>query len=97
MLTYSGQLDSRVSNHCMRIVRRLAVVATALMLLLGALGIYSHQLKRSADGVIRVSYELSKRDRTPTIADLRQQFGSELKQPDPCTPSGCKYEVMLSN
>ena len=44
-----------------------------------------------------MSYELSTQSHAPTLGNLRQQFGTELKQPDPCTASGCKYEVMLSN
>jgi len=68
-----------------------------ILLSLGALGIYSHQLKRSADKVVRVSYELSQREHPPTLDEIRQQFGSQLKQPDPCQASGCGYEVTLSN
>ncbi len=82
----------------MRLVFRLAVLGGILTLLLvGALGIYLHQLKRSADKVVRVSYELSQRENLPTLDEIRQQFGTQLKQPDPCTASGCQYEVMLSN
>ncbi len=82
----------------MRIAPRIALVAVVSVLLcVGALRIYSHQLKGRAETVLRESYELSTGKRAPTLGDLRQRFGTELKQPDPCTASGCKYEIMLSN
>jgi len=82
----------------MRLIQLLTVLGIMLILLsLGALGIYSHQLKRSADKVVRVSYELSQREHPPTLDEIRQQFGSQLKQPDPCQASDCGYEVTLSN
>lgn len=87
-----------VSNQYMRLVCRLAVLGGILALLLvGAIGIYLHQLKRSADKVVRFSYTLSQRENLPTLDEIRRQFGTQLKQPDPCTASGCQYEVMLSN
>jgi hypothetical protein len=78
-------------------LRILLVGIASLLFVVGAVGIYSHQLRRSAERIVRTSYEFSKRDYAPTLDDLRQQFGSELKQPDQCTASGCKYEVTLSN
>jgi len=82
----------------MRIVRRIAlVVIVSVLLIVGSVRICSQQLKRTAERVVHVSYELSIRDHAPTLGDLRQQFGTELKQADPCTASGCKYEVTLSN
>ena len=82
----------------MRIVPRIVLVAVASVLLcVGALCIYSHQLKGRAGTVLRESYELSTGKAAPTLGDLRQRFGTALKQPDPCTASGCKYEIMLSN
>ena len=82
----------------MRLVCRIAVLGSILILLsVGALSFYLHQLKRSADKVVRVSYELSERGSPPTLDEIRQQFGLQLKQTDPCTASGCQYEVMLSN
>lgn len=82
----------------MRIVQRLAVVGIVLALVfLGAVVIYSNRLLRSAEKVVRVSYELSQREHPPTVDDIRQQFGTQLKQPAACTGSGCGYEVTLSN
>lgn len=82
----------------MRISLRVLLVGIALLVFVfGAVGIYSYQLRRGAERVVRASYEFSKRDHAPTLGDLRQQFGNELKQPDPCTAFGCKYEVTLSN
>jgi hypothetical protein len=82
----------------MRLVYRLVVLGGILALLLvGAVGIYLHRLKRSADEVVRFSSTLSQREDLPTLDEIRQHFGNQLKQPDPCTASGCQYEVMLSN
>jgi len=82
----------------MRTLQRTAVVGVLLALLVAvALVIYSNRLKRSAEKVVRISYELSQRENLPTLDEIRQQFGTQLKQPDPCTASGCQYEVMLSN
>jgi hypothetical protein len=82
----------------MRSVRRITLVAiVSALLLIAALGVYPHYLRSSAEKIFRVSHELSTRNHPPTLGDLRQQFGADLKQPDPCMASGCKYEVMLSN
>ena len=82
----------------MRTVWRIAVIGVLLVLLLVvAVAAYSHWLKRSADKVVRVSYELSQRESTPTIEDPRHRFGTELRQSAACTTSGCGYEVILSN
>jgi hypothetical protein len=43
------------------------------------------------------AYELSTGKHAPTLGDLHERFGIELKQPDSGTASGCKYEIMLSN
>jgi hypothetical protein len=66
------------------------------LVLVGVLGAYSHQVEHRAERIFRISYEFSTRD-APTLDDLRHQFGADLKQPDPCTPWGCKYEVTLTN
>jgi len=96
--TSHQHFEALVSNQCMRLLCRLAVVSGILVLLsLGALGVYLRQLKRSADEVVRVSFELSQRENLPTLDEIRRQFGAQLKQPDPCIASGCGYEVMLSN
>jgi hypothetical protein len=47
------------------------------------LGIYSVKLKRNADNVIGVAYELSLKAQPPTSQELQQRFGSALKQPIP--------------
>jgi hypothetical protein len=82
----------------MRSVRRVVFVAVvSILLLIGLLGVYSYQLDHRAERIFRISYEFSTRDHAPTLVDLRQQFGADLKQPDPCTAWGCKYEVILTN
>jgi hypothetical protein len=87
-----------VSNDCMRTLQRTAVVGVLLALLLVvALVTYSNRLKRSAEKVVLISYELSQRESPPTLEELRLRFGAQLKQFAACTPSGCGYEVRLSN
>lgn len=65
--------------------------------MISALSAYSHQVKHRAERIFRISYEFSTKDHPPTLDDLRQQFGADLKQPDACTAWGCKYEVTLTN
>jgi hypothetical protein len=67
------------------------------VVLVVSLVIYSNRLERSAEKVVRTSYELSQGKFRPTLEDLRQQFGTGLKQYAACTASGCGYEVTLSN
>jgi hypothetical protein len=87
-----------VSNDCIRTLQRIVVVGVLLILfLVVALFIYSKKLKHSAEKVVRVSYELSQRESSPTLEDLRQRLGTQLRQSAACTDSGCGYEVTLSN
>jgi len=79
-------------------LQRIVVVGVLLTLLLViALLIYSKNLKYNADKVVRVSYELSQRESPPTLQDLQQRLGNQLRQSAACTDSGCGYEVTLSN
>jgi hypothetical protein len=71
--------------------------SVSAILLIGVLSVYSHHVNRRAEEIFHKSYELSTRSHVPTLGDLRQLFGADLKQPDPCTPWGCKYEATLSN
>jgi hypothetical protein len=88
-------------NHGQRLttfVRRSALFAILLALLAAcAIGIYLYRVKRDADSVVRIAYELVLNGRPPTIQDLRQRFGSALRQPDPCAPEGCGYDLFVSN
>lgn len=68
-----------------------------MLLLVVAVAVYSQWLKHGTDKVVRVSYELSRRESPPTIEDLWHRFGTELRQSAACTTSGCGYEVVLSN
>src|SRR5581483_2576751 len=82
----------------MTLIRRSAVFAVVLALLaVCASGIYLYRVKRNADSVVRIAYELTLNDRPPTIQELRQLFGSALRQNDPCTPNGCDYDLFVSN
>ncbi len=82
----------------MTFIRRLAVLAVVLTLLaVGASGIHLYRVKRNADSVVRIAYELTLNGRPPTIQELRQRFGSALRQNDPCTLDGCDYDLFVSN
>jgi hypothetical protein len=87
-----------VSNVLMSAFRQIAVggVLLTLLLVVSAV-IYSNRLERSAEKVIRISYELSQGKFRPTLEDLQQYFGTGLKQSAVCTASGCGYAVTLSN
>jgi hypothetical protein len=87
-----------VSKSLMTLIRRFAVFAVVLTLLaVGASGIYLYRVKRNADSVVRIAYELTLNGRPPTIQELRQRFESALRQNDPCTPDGCDYDLFVSN
>ncbi len=82
----------------MTLIRRSAVFAIVLALLaVCAICIYLYRVKLSADGVVRIAYELTLKGRPPTIQELRQRFGSALRQNDPCAPDGCDYDLFVSN
>ncbi len=74
---------------------RLAVLVALLAVCAG--GLYLYRVRRNADEVVRIAYDLSLSGRPPTIQDLRQRLGSALRQPDPCAPDGCGYDVLVSN
>ena len=82
----------------MTFLRRLVVFAVVLTLLaVCASGIYLYRVKRNADSVVRIAYELTLKERPPTIQELRQRFGRALRQNDPCAPDGCNYDLFVSN
>jgi hypothetical protein len=91
-------MASPVSNLLMKLFRRSLHFGLVLAMLAGCIfGVYSYRLKRSADAIVGVAYELSGKEQPPTLQDVRQRFGSELKQPDPCTAYGCGYQIMVYN
>jgi hypothetical protein len=82
----------------MTLVRRSAAFAIVLMLLaVSASGIYLYCVKRNADSVVRIACELTLNGRPPTIQELRQRFGSALRQNAPCVSDGCDYDLFVSN
>jgi len=82
----------------MTFIRRLAVFAIVVTLLaVCASGIYLYRVKRNADSVVRIAYGLTLNGYPPTIQELRQRFGSALRQNDPCAPDGCDYDLFVSN
>jgi hypothetical protein len=89
---------SSVSNLLMKLIRRSLLFGLVTATLAGCVfGLYSYRLKRSADALCDVAYELSGKEQTRTLQNIRQRLGAELKQPDPCTSYGCGYEVLLYN
>lgn len=82
----------------MKPIQRSAVLAVILALLaVCVLAIYSYQLKRRSLELVRAANEFAQKGQSPTIQELRQRFGTALRQPNPCIPEGCGYEVLLSN
>ena len=82
----------------MRLVRRLLIAPVAVVLLSSILVVIArYETRRSADGIIRSSYELFEQGQRPTLDDIRRRFGDELKQTSPCKDFGCGFEVVLSN
>ena len=82
----------------MKLIRRSAAVVVGLALAaVCTIGTYSYELKRHADEVVRIAYELSQQGKPPTTQQLQQRFGTALRQPDPCIENGCGYELLLSN
>ncbi len=78
---------------------RWSVLCLAFTAMLGgsAVSVYRFMLKRSGEDVVLASYRLSLRRRPPTVQDLRDRFGRALRQPNPCVPEGCEYDILLSN
>src|SRR5438105_6586174 len=82
----------------MRLGRRIATVGILIALpLVSALVMYSAWLDHAVAKTVRVSYELLQREPTPTLEDLRRQFGGELQQSAACSFAGCGYDITLSN
>jgi len=82
----------------MQVTGRLAVAVVAVVLLTASILIVSlHETRRNADQIVRSSYELFRQGHRPTLDDVRQRFGRELKQTSPCKDFGCSFEVTVSN
>src|SRR5580700_5534776 len=65
----------------MKLIRRSAVLLVVLALAaVCTIGVYSYQLKRSANDVVRIAYELSQKGKPPTTQEIQQRFGKALKQ-----------------
>ena len=79
------------------VIRRLTVAVTlAALIACGSVFSYLHLLTKRAHFIVGTAYELSAGKQTPTVADIRQRFGSRL-QLDECLGSECSYTVTLSN
>ena len=89
---------SSVSNPNMPVIKKLAIATIVIAVLAAtALFIYRKQRERKAARIIRLSYEIVQLQRRPTLSELRRRFGEDLRQPNPCIPAGCMYEVEVSN
>ena len=56
-----------------------------------------YETRHNADSIIRSSYELFQQEQRPSLENVRQRFGNELKQTSPCKDFGCGFEVVISN
>ena len=82
----------------MMMTRRSLITLVGLAVLaLSALAVYAYDLRRRADDLIRISFELSQRRNPPTTQELRRLFGGSLKQSNICEHDGCGYDVELNN
>ena len=88
-------VDVSVSNRLM--IQRLTIAVAAVgVVAFGSLFLYEHLLNQRAEFMVRNVYELSEQQ-IPTLVDIQERFGKQLKQLDGCTPSECGYTVVLSN
>jgi hypothetical protein len=70
-------------------------VALAAFIACGSVFWYLHLLTKRARFIAGTAYELAKAKQTPSVADIRQRFGSGLR--DECVGSECSYTVTVSN
>ena len=82
----------------MRLIKRLSIALVAVVLLSSiVVDTARYELRHSADRIIRSSYELFQQEQRPSLDNVRERFGDELKQTSPCKDFGCGFEVVLSN
>jgi len=78
------------------VIRRLIVAVTvAALIACGSVFWYLHLITKRAHFIVATAYELSQAKQTPTVANLRQRFGSGLR--DECVGPECSYTVTVSN
>ena len=82
----------------MRLIRRVSIARVSVVLS-GSIVIViaRYETKRNADRTVRLSYELFQQGQRPTLEDIMQRFGGELKQTSACKDFGCGFEVVVSN
>ena len=82
----------------MGVIKRLFIALIAVVLL-GSIVVVTvcHELRSNANRIIRSSYALFQQEERPTLQNVREQLGDELKQTSPCKDFGCGFEVVLSN
>jgi len=84
-----------VSN--LLVIRRLVITVTfAALIACGSVFTYLQLLTKRAHFIVETTYQLSEGKQAPTVADVRQRFGSRL-QIDECVGSECSYAVTVSN
>jgi len=82
----------------MRLIRRLSIALVGVALLISiAVVIARYEIRRNADRIIGSSYELFQQEQRPSLDDIQERFGDELKQTSPCKDFGCGFEVVQSN
>jgi len=70
----------------------------AAVLVLGGIGfgLYVHVLSSRAESMVRIAYELSEQAQPPTLGELRERYGDQLRI-NGCAGADCAYTVTLSN
>jgi len=82
----------------MRLIKRLSIALVVVVLLSSIVVVAArYELRHNADRIIGSSYQLFQQEQRPSLANVRERFGDELKQTSPCKDFGCGFEVVLSN
>jgi hypothetical protein len=83
----------------MQLIKKLSIALVAVALLGSVVAVVTarYELTHNADRIIRGSYELFQQEQRPSLNNVRERFGDELKQTSPCKDFGCGFEVVLSN
>jgi hypothetical protein len=82
----------------MRLIKGLSIALVAVVLLSSIVVVTTRlRIKHNADQITRCSYELFQQEQRPSLDNVRERFGDELKQTSPCRDFGCGFEVVLSN
>lgn len=95
-MVVGAKTNSAVSKSVM--IRRLTLAGAAVVVVaVFGFALYVHALRGRAEFMVRTAYQLSQQDQPPTLAQLQERYGNQLKPIDGCAGSECAYTVTLSN